>query len=287
MSDEREPLLGVEGRSDRSVAHTNLPVHQWLIQYLAITLSAAAITLAIVLPLVLFRGKQTSTYISIPPPCCGVPSGETGPFPRQIKHLVTFGDSYTDAVSLRSTYGAHVTHWTRLSMIFQWQTGDGGVAWPTYAAGYGEFALHPYAKAGASCSNLLTAKPFLSVLEGQLPAYFSDDLNLDMSTAVFTLWIGTNDAGVFLAGQQEPGVTVVNTTDCMIEWVTQLYAHGARNIVVQNVGLGRALGHLKEGRSHHGICRCCLCRKYPCIRQTRIRTDIGPQRGTQLSGISS
>lgn len=53
------------------------------------------------------------------------------------KNLVTFGDSYTDVVV----------------------TGDGGVSWPTYAAGYGNLNLFPFARAGATCSNNITFRP--------------------------------------------------------------------------------------------------------------------------------
>ncbi|KAK7688808.1 hypothetical protein QCA50_008348 [Cerrena zonata] len=142
-----------------------------------------------------------------------------GPGPNQIKNLVTFGDSYTDAS----------------------QTGDGGVAWPTYAAGYGNFTLFPFAKAGATCSNNLTFAPFLSVAEGQIPAYVSQknsgEINVPPEETIYTIWIGTNDLGAnnILSGQQAPGVTVVDTTTCAVNWAKTLYDTGARNFLFQNM----------------------------------------------------
>jgi len=69
------------------------------------------------------------------------------PPPRfKFKSIVTFGDSYTDTVSV----------------------GDGGVAWPTYVAGYANVTLFPFAKAGAVCSNYLTPRPAPSLMESQV-----------------------------------------------------------------------------------------------------------------------
>ncbi|EPQ56330.1 hypothetical protein GLOTRDRAFT_74924 [Gloeophyllum trabeum ATCC 11539] len=143
----------------------------------------------------------------------------TGPQPGQIKNLVTFGDSYTDVGN----------------------PADGGAAWPAYAASYAPFALYPYAKSGATCSNNLTDRPPPSVFEGQIPAFLAEVANgtakLNMEETVFTLWIGTNDVGVheLLTNQQTPGVTLVNTTRCAVNWVSAMYGYGARNFVFQNM----------------------------------------------------
>ncbi|KAF9803874.1 hypothetical protein IEO21_09547 [Rhodonia placenta] len=142
-----------------------------------------------------------------------------GPQPGQIKNLVTFGDFYTDV----------------------YQTGDGGTAWPVYAAMYGNFSLYPYAKAGATCSNKLVDRPYGSVTEYQLPLYLTEkdngSLELDPDVTVYTLWIGTNDngAGGILTGDQTPGVTLVDTITCAMDWVKTLYTSGARNFVFQNM----------------------------------------------------
>ncbi|PCH43141.1 carbohydrate esterase family 16 protein [Wolfiporia cocos MD-104 SS10] len=142
-----------------------------------------------------------------------------GPYPGQIKNLVTFGDSYSDVVN----------------------AGDNGTAWPIYAAMYGNFTLYPFAKAGATCSNYLTYRPFPSVFEYQLPLYFTEEYNgsleLDPESTMYTLWIGTNDVGVnsLITGSQTPGVTLVDTIGCAVEWVRVLYASGARNFVFQNM----------------------------------------------------
>jgi phospholipase/lecithinase/hemolysin len=137
----------------------------------------------------------------------------------QIKNLVTFGDSYTDVGN----------------------PADGGNAWPVYAAMYGNFSLYPFAKSGATCSNNITYRPFPSLFESQLPAYFGEvsngSLKLNPEETAYTLWIGTNDVGVnsLLVGQGSPGVSVVDTTSCAVNWVKTLYDNGARNFLFQNV----------------------------------------------------
>ncbi|RDX40992.1 hypothetical protein OH76DRAFT_1412498 [Lentinus brumalis] len=142
-----------------------------------------------------------------------------GPLPGQIKNLVTFGDSYTDV-------DGHA---------------DGGIMWPVFAAKDGNFNLFPFAKSGATCSNNLTARPFPSVFESQLPTFFAEKANgslkLNPEETIYTLWIGTNDVGVgaLLTGSQTPGVTIVDTVACAVNWVTVLYASGARNFIFQNM----------------------------------------------------
>lgn len=144
-----------------------------------------------------------------------------GPKPNQFKNLVVFGDSYSDVDS----------------------PGDNATAWPVYAADpdYGSFNLFPFAKSGATCSEKLTNRPFPSLLESQLPAYFAEvqngTLNLNPHETIYTLWIGSNDVGraSLITGDQEPGVTLVDTVGCAVSWVKSLYDSGARNFLFQNV----------------------------------------------------
>ncbi|KAI0816994.1 hypothetical protein BC628DRAFT_1094910 [Trametes gibbosa] len=153
--------------------------------------------------------------------CCSLALSAlaAGPFPGQIKNLVTFGDSYTDV-------DGHA---------------DGGIVWPVYAAQDGKFDLFPFAKSGATCSNKLTSRPFPSLFESQLPLFFAErangSLRLSPEDTIFTLWIGTNDVGVsaLLTGGQAPGVSVVDTVSCAVDWVKVLYAAGARNFIFQNM----------------------------------------------------
>ncbi|KAL0959375.1 hypothetical protein HGRIS_014628 [Hohenbuehelia grisea] len=140
-----------------------------------------------------------------------------GVLPGQIKNLVTFGDSYTDVVNV----------------------GDGGTAWPVYAAGYAKLSLFPFARSGATCSNNITFRPFPPLFESQLPTYFAEvenkTLKLDSRKTIYTLWIGTNDVGsnALLTGSDK--ATVVDTTRCAVNWVKVLYESGARNFLFQNM----------------------------------------------------
>ncbi|KZV88125.1 carbohydrate esterase family 16 protein [Exidia glandulosa HHB12029] len=128
------------------------------------------------------------------------------------------GDSYTDVVN----------------------TGDGGVAWPVYAARDGNLSLHPFAKSGGTCSNNITFRPSPSVMESQVPAFInaskSGSMRLPSSDTVYTLWIGTNDVGqsALLTGN-DPGFSIVDVTACAIDWVRIMHNLGARNFIFQNM----------------------------------------------------
>ncbi|KAG7088345.1 hypothetical protein E1B28_012349 [Marasmius oreades] len=145
------------------------------------------------------------------------PVTSAGVKPGQIKNLVTFGDSYTDVVSV----------------------GDGGVAWPMYAAGYAHVSLFPFARSGATCSNNITFRPFPSVFESQLPLYFAEKnngtLKLDPQETIYTLWIGTNDVGANSLITGQPKASIVDVANCMVNWVRVLYESGARNFIFQNM----------------------------------------------------
>ncbi|TFK34673.1 carbohydrate esterase family 16 protein [Crucibulum laeve] len=136
--------------------------------------------------------------------------------PGQIKNFVTFGDSYTDVMS-----------------------SNGGTAWPIYAAGYAHVNLFPFARSGATCSNNITFRPFPPVFESQLPLYVSEknngSLKLGAQETIYSLWIGTNDVGsnALLTGSDK--ASLVNVTECMVNWVTFLYETGARNFIFQNM----------------------------------------------------
>ncbi|KAJ7621035.1 carbohydrate esterase family 16 protein [Roridomyces roridus] len=146
--------------------------------------------------------------------------------PGQIQKLVTFGDSYSDVA---------------LVLVLTEIIGDEATAWPVYAAGYAHVSLFPFARAGATCSNNLTFRPFPPLFESQLPLFFTETANgsirLPAEETIYTLWIGTNDLGVstLLTGDQTPGVSLVEVTECMVNWVKVLYEHGARNFIFQNM----------------------------------------------------
>ncbi|KAF5370382.1 hypothetical protein D9758_006890 [Tetrapyrgos nigripes] len=137
-----------------------------------------------------------------------------------IKNIVTFGDSYT-SIDLPQ---------------------DGGQAWPVYLAGYANISLHSYARVAATCSPNLTTSLVASVLNDELPLYFTEKNNgslgsLESDTTLYTNWIGTNDIGYsgLLTGQAQDGASIVDTTECAVGWLKTLYDSGARNFIFQNL----------------------------------------------------
>ncbi|KAG2130906.1 carbohydrate esterase family 16 protein [Suillus clintonianus] len=151
----------------------------------------------------------------------GTPSWAVGVTPGQIKNFVTFGDSYTD-----SSY---------------YPTADGGYAWPTWAAMYGDLNLYGFARSGATCSNLLTYRPFPPIMGWQLPAYLNETKNgtleLDPKETMYTIWIGTNDLGAnaLITGSNAPSTSIVQVRQCAIDVLKTLYESGARNFIMQNI----------------------------------------------------
>lgn len=150
---------------------------------------------------------------------------------KQITAFVPFGDSYTDTFS----------------------PSNGGTAWPVYAVDYASktrerglpVELFPFARSGATCSNNITNRPFPSVFESQLPLWEQEKQNGTLGylknhgqdSALYFLWIGTNDVGDngLLTGHGAPGVTLVDVTTCMINWVKVVYQNGGRNFMFTNV----------------------------------------------------
>lgn len=141
-----------------------------------------------------------------------------GPFHKgQIKNLVTFGDSYTDTVLIS----------------------NGGTQWPTYAAGYAGITNFPFARAGATCSNDLTFRPFPPLFGSQIPTFLAEKKNgtikVNGDNTLYTLWIGTNDLGVSSLLTGDSSASLVDVTGCMVNWVKVMYENGARNFLFQNV----------------------------------------------------
>lgn len=153
---------------------------------------------------------------------------------RTLKNLVAFGDSYTDKINV----------------------GDGGIAWPVYVSSYSNnsVSVYDFAHSGATCSNVITPRPFRSVMETQVPEYKANVTKKAGSTYIvgsngtyvplasqdtlYSIWIGTNDVGAgtgALLTDPLENVSVVNTTACVFDWVKSLYDQGARNFLIQNM----------------------------------------------------
>lgn len=195
----------------------------------------------------------------------GLPTGS-------IKNLITFGDSYTDIVN----------------------TGDHGTAWPVYAADYGKFNLHSYAISGAACDERLTPRNNGHyIVQDELLSYFNDTKNglkLDPKETLYTIWIGTNDVGdsTLLTGQQTRGVTIVQVTQCAVNWVKTLYDSGARNFVFQNVIFSPSKH--KQVTSRTDIRRHTRCFHFSSslfIAKMRTYLKLGPFPTIKRNGASS
>lgn len=102
-----------------------------------------------------------------------------------------------------------------------------------------------------TCHRILSAinGPFPAVLEYEVPAYLADRNTtrngtnqayfspaLSSTSAVYSLWIGTNDLGInaFLTDSQIPGYVLSDYTECIYRVFDQLYASGARVFVLFN-----------------------------------------------------
>jgi len=137
---------------------------------------------------------------------------------NQLKALVTFGDSYTDTTFISN---------------------GGTIQWPQYVALYAGIDLYPFAKAGATCSNNMTFRPFPPVFESQIPTFLDEKNNhtikLDQKNTLYSLWIGTNDIGVSSLLTGDNDASIVDVAQCMVDWVKTMYKNGARNFLFQNV----------------------------------------------------
>lgn len=87
------------------------------------------------------------------------------------------------------------------------------------------------------------------MLEYEIPAYLADKATVRINTttpyfspsltstnAVYAMWIGTNDLGVyaFITDSQVPGKVLSDYTDCVYQAFDALYASGARVFVLMN-----------------------------------------------------
>jgi phospholipase/lecithinase/hemolysin len=89
---------------------------------------------------------------------------------------------------------------------------------------------------------------FPSILEYELPAFMSDQDSLRENTtlpyftppltasnAVYAIWIGANDLGVFFEGGQYPGKILNDYLNCVYRVLDGLYHGGGRVFVLMNV----------------------------------------------------
>ncbi|KAF8752104.1 GDSL-like Lipase/Acylhydrolase [Rhizoctonia solani] len=144
---------------------------------------------------------------------------------KSLKNLVAFGDSYTDKVNV----------------------GDGGIPWPLYVESYSNrtVSVYDFARSGGTCSNKITPRPFPPVMETQIPTYTANVTTKSGNTQI----IGPNGTYVPLASKDtlysiwigrtfdrpSAGISIVNTTSCVFDWMKALYDQGARNFLLQNM----------------------------------------------------
>jgi hypothetical protein len=163
-----------------------------------------------------------------------------------------------------------------------------GTTWGEYLADYANFSLNNFAISGATCDNRSTPRTYPDVTHNELGAYFNLTVNgttpLPPDETLYTLWIGTNDVGVgeLLTGQATSGVSIVNVSQCAVDWIQTLYDSGARNFLFQNA---RKMMLRSADITHH-FYRCCRWTKYHCTKLTRILISTGLQKETRQSGTS-
>lgn len=177
---------------------------------------------------------------------------------KNFKSFIAFGDSYTDErrmayISLHNN--TPPPPGTLLGESFH--TTSGGRIWARYVVQYtgssdnGQWTpqmnLYNYAVGGSFCTKEIVPRVHPTLLEYAVPAFVADqDTNetseplfkpeLTPSNSVFSVWIGTNDLGMFafLTDDQVRGKTLTDYTDCVYTALDGLYAAGARTFVLMN-----------------------------------------------------
>ncbi|KAG9779517.1 hypothetical protein KCU88_g4006, partial [Aureobasidium melanogenum] len=167
--------------------------------------------------------------------------------------LITFGDSYTD----ESRLGWFINHngsapAAGTLLPESNSTAGGGRTWPRVQSWFSSINA-----------------PFPSVLDYEIPAFRADlsatrinstppepyfTPSLSASSAVYALWIGTNDLGVwaFLTDSQIPGKVLSDYTSCIYEVFDSLYASGGRRFVLMNTA-PLELAPLYANGTLHGV----------------------------------
>jgi hypothetical protein len=123
--------------------------------------------------------------------------------------------------------------------------------------------LNNFAIAGATCNNASTPRwfpdvardelgAFLNYSQGKpavLPPFFdlhpNKSMHLPAEETLYSLWIGTNDVGQLISGLGAPGVSIVDTSRCAVDWISTLYKSGARKFLFQNVRISSS-GYMSE-----------------------------------------
>jgi phospholipase/lecithinase/hemolysin len=163
----------------------------------------------------------------------------------KIKHVMFFGDSYTDQSRQHS-----IANGTYPGKDYQEvyppvdAAADGGFQWPWYLGLYGGYKIWNYAVGGAVCSNALT--PLFGspdVISGQRDFFVLDHIGskqrllLDPSEFVVIIFIGTNDIGInsFVTDSQAANVSLADLADCQFNSIKQLAELGARNFIINSL----------------------------------------------------
>ncbi|KAF2864505.1 carbohydrate esterase family 16 protein [Piedraia hortae CBS 480.64] len=161
----------------------------------------------------------------------------------KLKSLVSFGDSYTDDSRLWYFLNHGNTPppvgWVNPP---SYNSADGGRPWVQYVHQYTGCAVYNYAVGGAVCSKAITPVDFPDIATYEVSAFTADKaytgsdgkrfLTVSQNKTAYAIWIGTNDLGVFVRGQNDK---VGQYIDCVYDQVKRLYDSGARYFVILNV----------------------------------------------------
>ncbi|KAK7455766.1 hypothetical protein VKT23_010798 [Stygiomarasmius scandens] len=168
---------------------------------------------------------------------------------KNIKHVVLFGDSFTDQSRAHSISNGSFPGKDYQEVFPPVDTAaDGGVQWPWYLGLYGNYTIWNYAVGGAVCDNDLT--PLFGVpdvLNGQPDWFILDHITgngtshqklfLNPEEFVVIIWVGTNDVGInsFVTDDQRTNVSLVDLAECQMNTLKRMHSLGARQFILNSL----------------------------------------------------
>ncbi|KAL1915526.1 uncharacterized protein VTP21DRAFT_6650 [Calcarisporiella thermophila] len=148
------------------------------------------------------------------------------------KHLVVFGDSYSD-----NGHPRNKSYWVPPPPYLGGRTSN-GYMWNEYLAKHFGANLHNYAYSGATADNSIVFRPVPSVNQ-QLDLYYTDcakngKITLDPAKTLHAIWIGVNDLFDIFFNKLN-AEKYEQSTKAIGKSLKNLYEHGARQFLLLNI----------------------------------------------------